>query len=111
MSFPLPPAGAVAVIFVSQRSVADDAGYQQAAADMERIAATMAGFLGFIAARNPDGTGIAVSYWADAAAAAAWRDQADHQRIRDQGRARWYDAYALSVAEVTRAYEWQRAQP
>ena len=33
-----------------------------------------------------------------------WR----HARIRDLGRARWYESYELIVAGVTRAYDWRR---
>lgn len=104
----VPPAGTVAVIFISQRSSDDERGYQAAAGEMEQLAATMPGYRGFFAARGSDGLGIAVSYWADTAAAEGWRDHPRHAKIRDQGRDRWYDAYALSVAEVSRAYAWQR---
>lgn len=75
---------------------------------MEKLAAAQSGYLGFVAARGADGTGIAVSYWRDDDAAAAWRDQPDHARIRDLGRAIWYDSYALTIARVTRRYDWQR---
>ena len=108
MAFPCPPAGAVVVVFVSQRRADDDAGYATAAAEMERQAALQPGYLGFVAARGSDGTGIAVSYWQDDDAARAWRDQPDHARIREQGRSDWYDGYALSVASVERSYHWQR---
>jgi heme-degrading monooxygenase HmoA len=108
MSFPCPTAGAIAVIFVSQRTDDDAAGYDAAATEMEALAARQPGYLGFVAARGADGVGIAVSYWQNDAAARAWRDQPDHARIRDMGRTRWYDAYALSVATVERSYDWRR---
>lgn len=108
MSLPCPPAGAVAVVFVSQRTHDDAAGYNAAADDMERLAALQPGYMGFVAARGSNGVGIAVSYWQDDAAARAWRDQPDHARIREFGRARWYDAYALSVSTVERSYDWRR---
>jgi heme-degrading monooxygenase HmoA len=108
MSLPCPSVGAIAVVFVSQRRDEDAAGYAAAAAEMELLAARQPGYLGFVAARGADGIGIAVSYWQDDAAARAWRDQPDHARIREMGRTRWYDAYALSVATVERSYDWQR---
>jgi heme-degrading monooxygenase HmoA len=111
MELTCPPANAVIVVFVSRRNDADAAGYAAAADAMEQLAARQPGYLGFVAARGADGTGIAVSYWQDEAAAKAWRDQPDHAHIRDQGRATWYDAYALSVARVERSYDWQRGQP
>lgn len=108
MAFPCPPAGAVVVVFVSQRRANDDDGYAEAAAAMERLAAAQPGYLGFVAARGADGIGIAISYWQNDAAALAWRDQPDHARVRDQGRLQWYDSYALSVAAVERSYAWER---
>ncbi|NJS13347.1 MAG: antibiotic biosynthesis monooxygenase [Sphingopyxis sp.] len=111
MPLPCPPVGATAVIFLSQRSGEDDAGYAAAATAMEALAARQPGYVGFIAARGGDGIGIAVSYWADDAAARAWRDQPDHARIREQGRLRWYQSYSLAVATVARSYEWGHDAP
>ena len=103
---PLPP-GAVAVIFSSRRNGVDPAGYDAAAAAMDRLAAAQPGYLGIESARDADGFGITVSYWADEARARAWRDQPDHAAIRDSGRATWYDSYHTVVTQVTRAYRWQ----
>lgn len=100
--------GQTAVIFVSQRTAADDAGYQEAAAVMEALAAGQPGYRGIISARDGSGLGITVSYWADDASARAWRDQPDHVRIREQGRDRWYASYSIDVATVTRNYGWRR---
>jgi heme-degrading monooxygenase HmoA len=108
MTFPCPPAGSTAVIFISQRTTNDAAGYAAAARDMEVLAKAQPGFVGFCAVRDASGLGLAVSYWRDEAAAVAWRDQADHALIRDQGRVHWYQEYALSVASVTRSYSWNK---
>ncbi len=58
------PKGAVAVIFVSSRSSADDAGYAHAAEEMVSAASRFPGYLGIHSARGDDGIGITVSYWA-----------------------------------------------
>ncbi len=105
---PTPSPGTIAVIFISQRRDADEAGYAAAARAMEELAAKQTGFAGFVAARGADGVGIAVSYWKDEAAAIGWRQQADHASVRDQGRSDWYDSYVVSVAQVGRSYEWER---
>lgn len=105
-----PPPGAIAVIFESRRSGADEHGYAAAAAAMEARAATIDGYLGIASARGQDGGGITVSWWRDAAAAAAWRDDPEHTAIRECGRAVWYDWYRVTVAGVDRAYEWTRPQ-
>lgn len=98
--------GQVAVIFTSVRTHEDDAGYRAATDAMERLAAEQPGYRGFVGVRDADGLGIAVSYWADQAAAIAWRDDADHTRIREAGRVRWYSSYELTVSTVTRDYAW-----
>jgi heme-degrading monooxygenase HmoA len=104
-----PPPGAVAVIFLSGRSDVDPEGYAAAAEAMERAATGMDGYLGIDSTRGADGIGITISWWRDEAAAIAWRDDPDHARIRDAGRALWYDWYRVIVATVDRAYAWQRA--
>jgi heme-degrading monooxygenase HmoA len=100
------PKDAIAVIFVAQRNAADPEGYAAAADAMVAAAARQPGYLGIHAVRDRTGLGITVSYWANDAAAQAWRDEAAHAQTRDQGRATWYDWYELQVAQVVRAYNW-----
>jgi len=100
--------GQVAVIFVSQRTAGDAAGYAEAAAAMDALAAAQPGYRGIASARDPDGFGITVSYWTDESNAIAWRDHPDHARIRDAGRDRWYERYEVIVAAVTRDYDWRK---
>ena len=101
-------AGQVAVIFVSQRTADDAAGYAEAAAAMDALAARQPGYRGVASTRDPAGLGITVSYWADEASAKAWRDYPDHVRIRNAGRDRWYRSYEVIVAAVTRDYSWRK---
>lgn len=100
------PSGTIAVIFVAQRTGADEAGYQAAAAAMDRLAASQEGYVGIDSVRDSDGLGITVSYWADEEAAIAWRNHPEHAQIRDAGRDRWYSHYSLHVAQVARSYDW-----
>ncbi len=101
--------GMTAVIFVSTRSVDDDAGYAAAAETMVRLAARQPGYVDIVSVRAADRRGITISYWADEAAALAWRDQPEHRAIRERGRGVWYDDYQVVVATVDRAYAWTRA--
>lgn len=102
------PAGEIAVIFVSTVTGADSDGYAAAAAAMEALAAAQPGYRGIDSARGSDGVGITVSYWADEAAAVAWRQNAEHEAIRERGRGVWYQSYSLHVAEVARSYDWRK---
>jgi heme-degrading monooxygenase HmoA len=103
--------GQTAVIFLSRRTGEDEAGYAEAAAAMDALAAMQPGYRGMDSARGADGVGITVSWWADEASAVAWRRHAEHALIREQGRARWYAAYEVAVAEVGRSYTWTRSSP
>jgi heme-degrading monooxygenase HmoA len=90
-----------AVIFTSLRTEGDR-GYAVMAARMETLAEQQPGYLGIEAAR--EGVGITVSYWADDAAAAAWKQVAEHLVAQQRGREAWYADYRVRVATVTRSY-------
>ena len=100
------PTPYVAVIFTSRRS-ADDVGYREMAARMDELAAQQPGFLGVDSVSEGD-RGITVSYWVDEEASRAWRAVAEHALAQRSGRERWYDAYALHVATVTRTHRFTR---
>ncbi len=104
-----PPPGSVAVIFISRRTDADDAGYAAAAAEMEAAVRASPGFLGMDSgARSPDGTGITICYWEDESGVAAWRAHERHMEIREEGRRSWYRWYKVIVTRVERGYVWTR---
>ena len=63
-----------------------------------------AGLPGIESARDADGFGITVSYWADEAAAAAWKQVAEHLVAQRRGREAWYADYRVRVAVVQRDY-------
>lgn len=98
---PSPPY--VAVIF-SNVQRADIQGYGAMAARMEALAAEQPGYLGFEGSRTPDGLGVAVSYWVDTGAAAAWKLVAEHADAQQLGRDRWYASYRVRIATVEREY-------
>lgn len=100
--------GQIAVIFTNRRTGDDEAGYRDAAREMDALVATQPGYCGMDSVRGADGAGVTVSYWADEASAMAWRDRPEHAAIREQGRAIWYKSYAVSVARIERDYKWRR---
>ena len=99
---PAPPY--YAVIFTSQRTEADDAGYATMAEAMGALARRQPGFLGLESTRGADRVGITVSYWESEAAILAWKRIADHLAAQRIGRDRWYADYTLRVARVERSY-------
>lgn len=105
---PRPEPPYYAVIFTSRRNLQDAAGYGEMAEWMATLAARQPGYLGMESAREADGLGITVSYWQSLDDITAWRCHAEHALARGQGRADWYDAYALRISRVERAYGWER---
>lgn len=90
-----------AAVFSSLRT-AGDHGYAAVADRMVALAAQQPGFLGVESARDAEGFGITVSYWASLDAIRAWKAQADHAMAQRLGRERWYESYALRIAKVER---------
>ena len=101
---PTPEPPYTAVIFTSVRWPDDGHDYDATAARMQTLAAGQPGYLGFETARGPDGSGISVSYWRDAAAAQAWKAVAEHRSAQRRGREQWYLDYRVRVATVEREY-------
>ncbi len=91
-----------AVIFTSLRRPSND-GYTRMAAKMLELASQQPGYLGIESVREGD-RGITVSYWANAAAVTAWKNNLEHQAAQALGRERWYESYRVRVAKVERDY-------
>jgi heme-degrading monooxygenase HmoA len=96
-----------AVIFTSQASQVDTAGYARTAQHMLELAKRQPGYLGIEETRDEDGVGITVSYWESLEAIEAWKNQADHLDAQRLGRERWYSAFRLRIAHVERATTWE----
>ncbi|NWG45759.1 MAG: antibiotic biosynthesis monooxygenase [Alphaproteobacteria bacterium] len=105
---PAPPY--VAVLFRA-RAGADRTGYEAMDAALEEAVRQASGYLGHFSAVEPDGTTLTVSYWRDRASVAAWKAHAGHARAQGEGRARWYDWYAIEIAEVREARQVSRVAP
>ena len=101
---PLPDAPYYAVIFTSVRTPDDDAGSAVAADRMLELASVRPGFLGIESVRGADGVGITVSYWRSLDDIDGWREQVEHRLVQGQGKAKWYERFALRVCKVERAY-------
>lgn len=105
----LPPPPYYAVIFSSRRRDHDgDDGYDAAGDRMFELVQGQPGFLGAESTRDATGFGITVAYFDSEDAIRAWREHAEHAQAREQGRAAWYDRFAVRVARVERAYGWEQ---
>ena len=92
-----------AVIFTNTRTRGDN-GYAAMAAEMEELAKTQPGYLGFESAR--DGLGISVSYWESLEDITRWKANTDHRLAQERGIKDWYSWYKIRICRVEREYEF-----
>jgi heme-degrading monooxygenase HmoA len=87
----------------------DDAAYQEYLAESARLREllpTIDGFEGverYTSDREPRSF-VAIGYFRDEAAVAAWRNAPAHRRAQTLGRSRFFTDYRLRMAEVIRDY-------
>jgi heme-degrading monooxygenase HmoA len=72
-------------------------------ARMDELARQQPGYLGHESAPG-DEVSMTVSYWVDHAAAAAWKQVAEHLVAQQRGRSVWYADYTVRIATVDRDY-------
>jgi len=101
-STPEPPY--YAVVFTSQRTESDDAGYGEMAARMVELAGQQPGFLGVESVRDADGLGITVSYWKSLDAIRNWKRNEEHLVAQAKGKSDWYQHYRLRICKTEREY-------
>lgn len=97
------------VVFRNRKRADIDAdAYAADAAAMEALAKTQSGFVSFKSYLADDGEVIALSEWADEAAALAWRRQAEHAAVQGRGRAEYYQDYTLFACADPRIHRYER---
>ena len=96
------------VVFSSIRTTDAIDHYALVADAMVALASKQPGFLGIDSARDPNGIGITVSYWASEQAIIDWKKNAEHLTAQRLGRESFYSAYELRVAKVERAYSFEK---
>ncbi|EKN01012.1 MULTISPECIES: antibiotic biosynthesis monooxygenase family protein [Acidocella] len=97
------------VIFRAQIAQLDE-DYSAMAQRLRDMALQEFGCLEFHALSEGDEE-IALSYWRDLEAIKAWKAQTAHLLAQNTGRARWYGAYRVEIAEISRAYGWPASRP
>ena len=94
-----------------KRADIDYPAYEADAARMLELAQAQPGYLSFKSYVAEDGEVIALSEWADADAARAWRQVAEHAEVQARGRAAYYESYTLFTCDNPRIHEFHRKDP
>ena len=100
------------IVFRNRKRPGMDAeAYQADAVRMEALARAQAGFLSFKSYAAEDGEVIALSEWADEAAAREWGRQVDHVAVQARGRSEYYESYTLFACADPRIHHFERTGP
>ena len=91
-----------------KRADIDQAAYDAEAERMQQLAAAQPGYLGFKSYCADDAEVIALSEWADEAAALAWRKAAEHRAAQARGRSDYYEDYTLFACNEPRVHRFSR---
>lgn len=81
-------------------------GYSEEAEKMEELAKLQKGFLGLESARS--NIGITISYWRNLEDIVNWKNNLEHTKARNKGRAKWYKKYQLRICKVEREYGFEK---
>ncbi|MEQ8766418.1 MAG: antibiotic biosynthesis monooxygenase [Planctomycetota bacterium] len=98
------PAGSYAVLFSNVLREGTE-GYAETADRMVELASRVEGFLGVESVRDPEGSGITISYWASREAIARWKADPEHLEAQRRGNAEWYASWRLTVVRVESSRE------
>jgi heme-degrading monooxygenase HmoA len=98
----------VVILFRSMMTAEAGDDYKAMAQQMLERARTMPGFVDFKSFRADDGERLSVIHWESQETMRAWSDDLRHAVAQRLGREKWYQYFRVEVAEVTRAYSFDR---
>lgn len=93
-----------------KRADIDQAAYDAEDARMMELAQAQPGFLSFKGFQAEDGEVVAISEWADAAAARGWGQVAEHRVAQANGRSRYYSEYTIYACDNPRRHNFQHKE-
>jgi len=96
------------IVLFRSRLRAAGADYGAMADEMLARARTMPGFVSFKHYGADDGERLSVIHWESEATMRAWAEDVRHREAQRLGRERWYSWFAIEVAQVVRAYDFER---
>jgi heme-degrading monooxygenase HmoA len=96
----------IVVIFESRPKPGKKQTYLDWAAALMPLVKDIDGFISIERFQSvaEEGKMVALSFWRDETAIAAWRNLVAHRRIQNQSRYSVFDDYRMRVAQVTRDY-------
>ncbi len=96
----------VVLFHIQPRPGRDEAEYQRTFERMCELVSGIDGFLSIEGFSGEDGSELAVAKFSTDEAIRAWKAQPEHVATQQRGRDEFFNAYQVTVAAVTRSYEW-----
>ena len=94
-----------------KRADIDYPAYEAEADRMLELAEAQPGYLSFKSYVADDGEVVALSEWADEAAARAWGRVAEHAAVQGRGRTAYYASYTLFACDNPRIHRFGGEDP
>ncbi|MBV8542540.1 MAG: antibiotic biosynthesis monooxygenase [Pseudonocardiales bacterium] len=100
----------IVLFHIRTRPDINEQEYQRTFEDMMTLVSKIPGFVGIEGFSGEDGSELAIARFDSPEAIAAWRDQPEHIRTRQRGREEFFAAYDITIATVSRHYDWRLSQ-
>lgn len=94
---------------VRTRPDLDEAEYGRLFEQMLERVQTVPGFVDIAGFAGEDGSELAMARFDSPEAVTQWRDHPDHVETRRRGREEFFDSYDITIATVSRQYDWARS--
>jgi heme-degrading monooxygenase HmoA len=98
----------VVLFHIHTRPDVDEAAYGAEFERMLELVSTIPGFVSIKGFTGADGSELAVAKFDSEEAIAQWRDHPEHVATRERGRKEFFAAYDITIATVSRHYDWTR---
>lgn len=96
----------VVLFRTTSRPGRDEAEFQRTFEHMLELVSAIDGFISIEGFSGEDGSDLAVARFSTDDAIRAWKVQPEHVATQQRGRDEFFSTYQVTVAAVTRSYEW-----
>jgi heme-degrading monooxygenase HmoA len=98
----------VVLFKIHTRSGVDATAYNHAFEHMLELVQGIPGFVDIEGYVGEDGSELAVARFESEESIRLWRDHPEHVETRRRGREEFFESYDITIAEVSRRYDWHR---
>ena len=99
----------VVLFKIQTRSGMDEIAYNQEFEHMLELVQGIPGFVDLQGYAGEDGSELAVARFESDESIKLWRDNPEHVETRRRGREEFFESYDITIAEVSRHYDWHRS--